>query len=95
MTNTELWAAVVGALLPPLLALLQKSSWSPKVQGALFALASAAASAVTTAIDHSHWNWSQWGTTLAWIVGTALVTFTTFWRPTGVIDDARALGPIS
>lgn len=94
VSNLVTWAALVGVLLPPAVALLQKAKWPPLAQSAVFAAGCVAASFIVAWLDQSSWNWSAWRTTLLTIIGASLALFKLYWKPAGAIDLARASGPI-
>jgi len=88
------WAALVGVVLPPFVALLQKDGFSNLVNSIIFGAACIAASFATSALEQDNWNWAEWRTTLLTIIGAGLALYKLYWSPGGVVALGRATGPI-
>lgn len=99
MGNAPLWGLIVGTVLPPVIAILQRSA-SPPVRVAVMLLSSLVAGIVTVDLaDNQHLDLSMdfddanlWATVAA--VGTAAATFyRNVWRPSGIAGSVeRATG---
>lgn len=94
MTNTAQWGVLVGSLLPPLAAWLQRQTWPKELNAAIFLAGCMAAATATSYIDRSTWSWDQWIQTALWVIGSGLGSYHALWKPTGVIAKARAIGPV-
>ena len=81
--SLEMLSALVGSLLPMLVAVLNRSHWAPAVKGLVVVLSSVAAGAVTAWLNGS-FTGLRW-TESAFVVATAaVVAYRTFWKPTGI-----------
>ena len=92
LDNAALWALAVGFFSPPVIAVIQQSKWSPRVQS-LVAFAFYLAVAAVTA-------WLAGLFTPGGYVRLALLVFlsgassyTAFWKPTGVAPAIENVTP--
>jgi uncharacterized membrane protein len=87
------WAALLGILLPVVVALLQKENWSPTLNAALFGVACVIASAIYGWIKFgSNFTWAHWEATLLAIIVWGLATYHTYWKQGGtqsIVAKAR------
>lgn len=93
--SLEMLSALVGALLPMLVAVVNRSHWPAWGKGVVVLASSVVAGGVTA------W-WSGQLTGLRWtesaliIAGAAVVAYRHFWQPTGIapaIEAATTPGP--
>lgn len=81
--SLEMLSALVGSLLPMLVAVVNRAHWASWVKGVVVLLSSAAAGAVTAWLN-GQLTGLRW-TEAAFIIATsAVVTYKTFWQPTGI-----------
>jgi len=91
------WAALVGILLPAVVALLQKVSWPDWVNALVFGFAVVVASVVYGYIRYgSDLSWAHWEGTLLAIVLWGLATYHAYWKrgPESIATKLRQTGPI-
>lgn len=83
MSNLQMWAMVVGFALPPVLAIVQQSKWSSQVRAIIAFLACAVAGAGTAYFqgDLTGRRFVEAGLV---VLVTAVATYQSFWKPTGV-----------
>lgn len=84
MSKLEMWALVVGFLLPPVLALVQQTQWSDRLRSVVAFVACLIAGAGTVYVQQEEWDWSDWMSTSLVVLVTAVATFRNFWKPTGI-----------
>lgn len=95
MTNLAQWSALVGLLLPLLIAVVQQTHWSSPVRTIIGVLASVIASIVTPAV-YSNLNWHTWATSFITVFGAALITYKAVWVPLGAapwIEKSTSVKP--
>lgn len=83
MSNVQMWALLVGFLMPLLISALQQSTWSNPLRAGIAFLACAIAGGVTA------WLAGDFKTTdivsaVLVVLTTALATYKGLWKPTGV-----------
>jgi uncharacterized membrane protein YfcA len=85
MGNLEMWAAIVGFLLPPVMAILQQTKFDTALKAILAFIACLAVSVPTVYLQGSgDFTWERWSTALLTILTTAMATYHGFWKPTNV-----------
>ena len=88
------WAAIVGILLPLLVALLQRDHWGSTVNGIIFGVACAVAAVVYGWIRYrDNFSWKIWEEALLAIIVWGLATYHLYWKPSGQVAAARAIPP--
>jgi len=95
MTNFQMWALIVGFLLPPALSIILQSRWSQQVQSIVAFLACLLAGA-GTAYFQGDLNFERWIEAALVILVTTISTYKGFWKPTGVaptIEEGTNLSP--
>lgn len=96
MSNAPLWGLMVGTVLPPLVAILQRSA-SPPVRVMVMLLSSLIAGIVTVDLaDNRHLDLSMdfddanlWAT-IAAVATAASAFYRNVWRPTGIAGTVEA-----
>lgn len=93
------WAAIVGILLPGIVALLQKATWPSYINAIIFAVACAVAALVYGYIRFgSDFSWTHWQGALLAIITWGVGTYHTFWKGSSggesLATKLRATGPI-
>jgi hypothetical protein len=88
-----LWSALVGIVLPQLVAYIQSAKWPPWLNALTFGAACLLAAAITEWLR----NGSDWGSrgyfhTFLVIFFAGLATYHLYWKPSGHIDSARRVG---
>lgn len=84
MTNIEMWSMIVGFALPPALAVVQQTGWSPRLRAVVAFLACLAAAVGTVLVQQDGWDTQKWVESSLLILVTALATYRNFWKPTGI-----------
>ncbi len=83
MSNLEMWAAIVGFLLPPVLALIIQTGWSKQLQ-AVLAFAACAVAGAGTAYFQGDLTGKRFVEAGLVVLVTALATYQGFWKPTRI-----------
>lgn len=78
-------AALIGVLLPLLIAALTKTAWSANVK-AIIAFGISLAAAVVVALADATLNWHNWVACVFVIYVLAQTTYQNIWKPTGVSE---------
>lgn len=91
MTNLAMWSALVGALLPMLVAVIQQHTWPTWVRS-VAALVSSLVAAIPTVYlqGPQDFTWSRWTTAALTILTVTLATYESFWKKTGVAPAIEA-----
>lgn len=85
MSNLEMWALIVGFILPPILAVVQQPGWAKPVRALVTAVACVAAGIITELVRlNGHWNWDNWLQTTLTIGVAAIAFYHGTWKPTGI-----------
>lgn len=92
ISGSQYLSALIGIVLPILVALVTKWSTSSAVKSILLLLLSVLTSFLTEALNDANFNWQQavFGTVLTFVVGVA--SLYGLWRPTGVSGKAQSVG---
>jgi hypothetical protein len=83
LDNAALWALAVGFVSPPVIALIQQRTWSPRVK-ALIAFGFALIVAAVTAYFNGLFTVPDIGRLGLLIFLSAVASYQGFWKPTGV-----------
>jgi VIT1/CCC1 family predicted Fe2+/Mn2+ transporter len=81
--SLEMLSALVGSLLPMLVAVVNRSHWAPAVKGLVVVVSSIVAGAVTAWLN-GQLNGLRWTESALIIAGAAVVAYKHFWQPTGI-----------
>lgn len=83
MNDLMLWSTFIGAVLPPLIALVNQATWSSAWKFIVAVLTSIAVSAVTVWLrgEFSPTNWFRSALVVAL---AAIATYHTGWKPSGI-----------
>lgn len=95
MSNLEMWALIVGFLLPPVLSILIQTGWSAQVQSVVAFLAAALAGA-GTAYFQGDLTGKRFVEAALVVLVTTIATYKGFWKPTKVsptIEAATSANP--
>ena len=89
MSNLEMWALIVGFLLPPALTIIIQTGWSEQVQAIVAFLACALAGAGTAYFqgDLTGERFVEAGLV---VLVTTIATYKGFWKPTKVSPTIEA-----
>lgn len=85
-----LWSAVVGFVLPPVLAMVMRSSWSSQVQGLVAFTACLAAAAGTVWLQGDLGRSQDLVTSFLLIFAAAIGTYRLYWKPSGIVPSIEA-----
>lgn len=95
MTDLQMWSFLVGALLPPFIAVLQQPKWSDAVRAVATLFVCIAVGAVTTSLEHGLHADEHLATSVLMMLVSAYTTYKNFWKPTGIapaIESATEIG---
>lgn len=82
-------SAAVGALLPIVIAVIQQMQWSSRLKSVV-ALGICVAAAAITAWIEGKVDLHNLSVSLAYIYTLAMVSYHSFWKPTGVSSEVEA-----
>lgn len=85
MSDLEMWSLLIGALLPPLVAVVQQPRWPSWVRAAVGVVASVVAGGVTTylVLDDAMWEQGMLHAILL-VAVAAWTSYRNFWTPTKI-----------
>lgn len=83
MTDAFAVDALIGALLPLVIALVNQAHWDAKVKGVV-ALAACAAAATLAEVLRGALDWSDWRNAVVVIGGAAFLSYKTLWQPSTI-----------
>lgn len=89
MDNTASVSLMVGAILPPLIAVINRKSWSSEVKG-LFALAICIIAAAAVAWWERTLDWHNLRQTIPLVIAAAFGLYHTLWKPSGIAPAIEA-----
>jgi len=85
MNNTQAVAAIVGFLMPPVIAFITKENWTPQLKG-LIAFAVCVLATLATLGYESSVDWHNVKTLMPIVFISAISTYHFWWKPTGISD---------
>lgn len=86
-------AGVIGALLPLLIAVLNRQGWTTQIKSVFALVVCLAAAAITSFVSDGvdlndpSFDWVAWAGT---IYASAMVSFSRFWKPTEVSEKIES-----
>lgn len=83
MTNFQMWSLIVGFALPPVLAIVQQTNWSSRLK-AVVAFAASAVAGAGVAYFQGDLTGRRFVEAGLVVLVTAVATYQSFWKPTGV-----------
>lgn len=92
--DTSVDLAIGGVVLPFIIAVINQTTWSPKVRGAVAFILCLAAAAGLAAL-HGTLTLGHWRDTAIVVTGAALVMYHALWKPSGLapaLEDATTIG---
>lgn len=90
IVGIEVWAFVVGALMPPLVAVVQQPRWPNWVRFAVSLGSSLIAAVITTGLTHG-WHIDPHLVANAFVILTeAQIFYNRFWKPSGIAPAIEA-----
>lgn len=95
MSDLDMWGAIVGFAMPPLIAVVASANWGPAWRAVTAFLACAVAGGVTAWIGGDLEGLTPVRTIL-FVLFAALGAYKTFWQPSGIapaIEDATSRAP--
>jgi len=81
--TVEAWAAIVGAFLPALVAVVNRSDWQPWLKGVV-ALGSSVAAGTVTALLSGDFTGASWATSVGIVFGSSQIAYQTWWKGSGI-----------
>lgn len=93
VSDLVMWSAIVGFVLPPLVAFVNQATW-PGWARALVALAACIGAGAGTAAFDGSLTGQRWATAVLVVLTAALGFYTTFWKPSKIapaIEQATTL----
>lgn len=94
MSNLEMWALIVGFLLPPALSFVIQTGWSQRLQS-IVAFAAAAVAAAGTAYFQGDLTGRRFVESGLVVLVTTIATYKGFWKPTGVAPAIQTKTDVS
>lgn len=93
-TDLASWAAILGIVLPMLVALLQRDHWSSTVNGVIFGVACVVASVVYAYAKYGgNFTWVHWESALLPVIVWGVALYHTYYKPAGITSALRAIPP--
>jgi hypothetical protein len=95
VSNLDMWSALVGSLMPPVVAVANRPTWRPWVKGAV-TIGSCLVAAVVTAYLNGTASGGDLTRSGLVVALTAVGTYRVFWRPSGIapaIEKATSPAP--
>ena len=83
MTNLQMWSLIVGAILPPFIAIVQQSGWQLWVRAVVTLVICIVVGAITTYLS-GMFDPQDLITSILTILIAAIATYKGFWQPTGI-----------
>ncbi len=83
MSNMEMWAMIVGFILPAVIAVIQKVKWSDQVRSLVAFVICIITSVGTLFFNDGFTDWTNTPKVFLLIMVTAITTYQGFWKPTG------------
>ena len=83
MSNLTMWSALVGALMPPVVAVVNRPTWRGWQKGAV-TVAACAVAAAGTAYLNGTFSGADLTQSVLIVAGTTLGAYRLFWHPTGI-----------
>ncbi len=84
MSTLQMWSLVAGFCIPPVLAILIQSKWSPKLKAIVAFIVALVVATVTTWIQLGGFHGRPWVESALTVLVAAIATYHGLWRPTGV-----------
>lgn len=84
MTDLNMWAMIVGFLLPPIVAVIQRPTWTASARTVITALVCLVVAFVTVFLQGNVHSGRQLVTTALLVLVTSIATYRGFWKPSGV-----------
>lgn len=81
--STDTWAALVGFVLPALVAIVNRSEWKPWVKGIVALLASVLVGTITALIA-GNFTGSSWIQAIGIVFAASQVAYHTWWKNTDI-----------
>lgn len=83
--TTDTWAALVGFLLPALVAIINRAEWKPWIKGVVALLASVLVGTVTALLAGS-FTGSSWIQAIGIVFAASQVSYHTWWKNTDITN---------
>lgn len=77
------WGALIGVVLPLLIAVLNQPRWTPQ-QRQLLAVGVSTVAGVGTVIASGNFDLQNWLVTIAAVIGAAQAAYAVLWKPTNI-----------
>ena len=91
MTDLEMWSLLVGAILPPFVAIIQQPRWPNWFRTVVAVASSLVVGFVTTWLVEDDALWEQgMVTAILLVLVSALTTYRNVWRTTGIAPQIEA-----
>lgn len=84
MSNLQMWALIVGFLLPLGISVVQQQHWPNGLRAVVGFILCLVAASGQVLIQLDSWNWRVWIQSVLLIFVTAIATYHAFWKQTGV-----------
>ena len=96
MSDADVGTALLGTLMPLLIALVNQWRWPPPVKGIVALLVCGLAATAVAWLRGGQLDWHDWRRTALIVTGAALASYRMFWQPTQIaprIEAATSLSP--
>jgi len=91
VNNLEMWSLLVGAVLPPFVAIIQQPQWPNWFRTAVAVASSIVVGFVTTWLTNDDVLWEQpMVTSILMVLVAALTTYRNVWRSSGIAPAIEA-----
>lgn len=89
MDKLTMWAAIVGFLMPPAIALITQTQWAKPLKG-LVAFALCLIAAAVTVWLSAEWDGGDYVKTAMIVFAAAVGTYHVWWKPSGIAPSIEA-----
>jgi len=93
MNNGDLWATIVGALLPTLISVVTQARWSDRVKSIVALVICFIAGGITSYYSGAV-DWQDVGRTIMLVTISTMTFYRNFWKPTGAGSNIQKLTDI-
>lgn len=93
--DTASWAALIGAMLPLLIAVVNRPQWTAQMKQ-IIGIAVAAIGGIGTVLASGNFDAQNWLVTLVAVIGASQAAYALIWKPTKVapkIEQATSAKP--
>lgn len=89
MSTIAMWQLIIGALVPPLIAVAQRPKFPGWLRVSVMLVVAVVASLVTLAVQ-SDLDWHNWSRTVGLVIVGAIAAYHGIWQPSGIAPAIEA-----